>query len=80
MVVRAGSVVALEYRRGVYIRMRIEVRTMKETIGSRAVERTSCWDWKGSLGSGSLWMARVDIKTAPTPIYDKPETTISIRL
>jgi hypothetical protein len=50
------------------IRVSMEPRTTKDTMGWRAVARRSCWDDGGLCGTSRRLWARVEMKTAPTPI------------
>ena len=50
------------------IRVSMEPRTTKDTIGWRAIARRSCWDDGGFWGTSRRLWARVAMKTAPTPI------------
>lgn len=54
-------------RRG-NIRIMMEIRTVKPTMGWSAVARISCCVSAGLRGSGNRWMANVEMKIAPTPI------------
>jgi hypothetical protein len=57
-----------ERKRG-HIRVTMEPSTTKAIIGWRAIARRSCWDDGGLCGASRRLWARVEMKTAPTPIW-----------
>ena len=50
------------------IRMIMELKTTNDTMGCKAVASLSACVSGGFCGVASLWMASVEMYTAPTPI------------